>query len=311
MQTVDFYKILGVNHKFSPEELKKKYRLLAKKYHPDANSGSQKSEELFKKISVAYETLRDETKRREYDRKRVQRAQKRSSGPRRNPGAKKQHDYHGYDFSDFQTPRDDGEPFRSQSFDQEYTPDSDAPTRGFDLHLMVNVPFHTIILGGQIPFQYEKYINCVECVGTGSASGSNCPFCDGKRQIVQQVSISVNIPPSIPDQYTLRLELLGGEGKNGAPPGDLLLKVCTEPHPQFKRKGTDVISEVKISSLLAQTGGKLEIETLDSKETVQLEEETLTGEEKRIPGKGAAIQWDKRNRGDFIIRFLVTDIRNE
>ena len=272
MQSVDFYKILGVNHKFSPEELKKKYRLLAKKHHPDANSGSQKSEELFKKISVAYETLKDETKRREYDRKRAQRAQKRSSGSRRNPGTKGQQDYHGYDFSDFQTPRDDGEPFRSKNFDQEYTPDPDAPIRGFDLHLMVEAPFQTVILGGQIPFQYEKYVNCVECLGAGLVSGGKCPFCDGKRQIVQQASITVNIPPGIPDQYTLRLELLGGEGKNGAPPGDLLLKVLTEPHPHFKRKGADVVSEVKISSLLAQSGGKLEVETLDSKETVQLNE---------------------------------------
>ena len=305
MSAVDFYKILGVNHKFTQSELKKKYRILAKKYHPDTNAGSRKSEETFKKISVAYQTLKDEKKRREYDRKRTQRSQKRSSGQQSSTGRKKHQGYHGYDFSDFQTPRDEEDPFRSRNFEDAYTPAPDTPTRGFDLHLMAGVPFETVVLGGSIPFHYEKYVSCVDCEGAGSISGEECPLCNGKRQIVQQSSITVNIPAGVPDQYTLRLNLLGGEGKNGGPPGDLMLKVCTEPHPRFKRKGSDIITEVRVEAQLAQKGGKLEVETLESIEAIQLEEDTLTGEEVRIPGKGAGIQWDKKKRGDLIIKFLV------
>ena len=155
MPALDFYKILGVNKDVTLIELKKKYRILAKKHHPDANKGSKKAEENFKKISVAYETLKDQKKRQEYDRKRAFRASRRKSGPGGSYGSRNKRSGFrrddGYDFSDFQSPRDE-EFFRSNTGPEDLTPDPNAPTRGFDLHLMVNVPFVTVVLGGKIKY---------------------------------------------------------------------------------------------------------------------------------------------------------------
>ncbi|MBT5632394.1 MAG: J domain-containing protein, partial [Nitrospina sp.] len=106
------------------------------------------------------------------------------------------------------------------------------------------------------------------------------------------------------DQYTLAFIKEGGAGRNGGPPGELFLKVCTQPHPKFKRVKNDIIQEVFISANLAEEGGPLEVETLNGKTTIQVEEETLVGEELRVPGEGAAISWGKK-RGDLIIKFNI------
>ena len=133
-----------------------------------------------------------------------------------------------------------------------------------------------------------------------------CRHCDGKKQVVEQVTVEIKIPPGVADQYTLRNEHMGGEGKNGGPPGDLYVKTNTLPEPGFKRVKTNIYSHVPITSALAEHGGPLEVKTLDSTLTIQVEEGTLTGEEHRISGEGAAILWGKK-RGDLIIKFIIED----
>lgn len=172
---------------------------------------------------------------------------------------------------------------------------------------MIDVPLVTAALGGKLPLSYEKYVNCRDCRGVGTADGLDCPACKGRGQTVDPLSLDIDIPPGIMDQYTLRLENRGAEGRNGGPPGDLLVKICIQPHLNFKRVKTDIYSEVAISPKLAEEGGPLEVQTLDSVKTIQVEEGTLTGEDYRIRGAGASVPWGKK-RGDFIVKFAIADL---
>jgi molecular chaperone DnaJ len=310
MVAKNYYKVLGVKGNFTPDELKKKYRDLAKKYHPDANKGSKKAEEYFKVVSLAYDTLKDKKKRRDYDLKqdyasRTERTSPGSSPRGGNQSSSKDGFRNPYGFRSSQRQRPE-DPFTNPFTTEEQAFDPNMPVRGLDLHFMIDVPFRTVVLGGPMKYSYEKYVNCDNCSGTGSSAGEECSVCDGKRQVVIQTSIEVKIPPGVADQKSIRIEGKGGEGKNGGPPGDLILKIQTKKHPTFKRDKENIYAEVKINAKLAQTGGEIEVETLDSVKKIYLEEDTLTGEEYRISGLGAAIQWGKK-RGDFIVKFLVVN----
>lgn len=302
----DYYKILGVAKNAKPSDIKKSYRERAKVFHPDVNKGSKKSENQFKVLSEAYNILSNAKKRKEYDRKRSQKgaSRRRSYKGSGSPGA----DRWGYGFGNYESQgqaRQEG-PFRQTAAEDPQPHNPNAPTRGFDLQFMVDVEFVTVALGGTIHYSYEKYVRCDNCDGSGEYEEKTCNECQGKRQIVQEARLDVKIPPGVADQYVLRLQDEGGEGINGGPPGDLFLKICTMPHPVFKRKKSDVYAEIPISPKLAERGGKLDIQTLDALKTIEVEECTLTGEELRIPGKGAAILWGKK-RGDLILKFVIMD----
>lgn len=293
MKDKDYYKILGVDKSARVDEIKKRYRELAKKHHPDANKGSKKSEELFKTISQAYETLKDKKKRKAYDQRFNSdhtQHKRRGEDPYREP---------------FRQGQDRSGPY-GQSRTREEAPRADTPTRGFDLQFIIDVPLVIVALGGKVPYAYDKYINCPDCLGAGINAGKKCPACLGKKQVVTPVTLDVEIPAGVADQFTLRLENLGCEGKNGGPPGDLMLKINTLAHPRFKRVRDDVFAKVNISPKLAKEGGTQEIETLDAVRTIPVEEGTLTGEEYRLPGEGA-VSLCANKRGDFIIKFFITE----
>jgi molecular chaperone DnaJ len=301
----DYYKILGISKDAKPSEIKKSYRERAKIFHPDANKGSKKSENQFKVLSEAYGVLSDTKKRKEYDRKRSQKGPSRSSSKGWGSSGP---DRWGYGFGNQETKdqKQQGSPFGQTAAEDPQPHDPDAPTRGFDLQFMVDVDFVIVALGGVISYKYEKYVRCEDCKGTGETEEKICRECEGKRQIVKETDLSVKIPPGVADQYILRLQNEGGEGINDGPPGDLFLKICTMPHPIFKRKKNDVYMEVLIPQELAETGGSLDVEMLDTVKTIEVEECTLTGEELRIPKNGAAILWGKK-RGDLIIKFAILD----
>ena len=302
----DYYKILGVAKDAKPSEIKKSYRERAKIFHPDTNKGSKKSENQFKVLSEAYSVLSNAKKRKEYDR---QRSAKPSSRTSTSQGwGTSGSDRWGYGFGnqESQGRTRQERPFGQTAAEDPQPRDPNAPTSGFDLQFMVDADFVTVALGGTIPYNYEKYVCCESCKGTGETRKKTCEECGGKRQIVKTVSLNVKIPPGVADQYVLRLQNEGGEGINGGPPGDLFLKICTKPHPVFKRKKNDIYMEVQIPPELAENGGSLDIKTLDAVKTIEVEECTLTGEELRIPKNGAAILWGKK-RGDLIIKFAILD----
>ena len=296
----DYYKILGVTAKTPKNELKKKYRELAKKYHPDSNEGSKEAEDKFKIVSEAYETLSDSKKRKEYDRQRNYRKQSRSR-PSSQPNWTQQPPG-GYGNRSSENEQSYQEPFSAEP----EPVDPDMPTSGFDLQFIIDVPLPTVALGGTIPFIYEKYVKCQDCDGTGIENSSECLTCQGKQLVVRSVTLNVKIPPGVADQYTLAIIKEGGEGKNGGPPGELFLKVNTQPHPHFKRIKNDIISRVTIPKNLADEGGSFEVNTLNGAKIIEVEEGTLVGEELRIRGEGAAINWGKK-RGDLIIKFDIKD----
>jgi molecular chaperone DnaJ len=297
--TRNYYKILGITQKTSKADIKKRYRELARKYHPDTNSGSKTAEDKFKIVAEAYEILSDAKKRKEYDRQ--QSYQKRT--PRRPTG---QPNWNSPPGGFGKGPRDSQKGYE-EPFAQEPEPvDPDMPTSGFDLQFMVDVPLPVAALGGTIPYSYEKYVRCEECEGTGAKGSDECSECQGKQLIVRSVTLDVKIPPGVADNYTLAFIKEGGEGRNGGPPGDLFLRVCIQPNPKFKRVKNDIIHEVTISSRLAEEGGPLEVETLDATTIIQVEEETLVGEELRVPGEGSCISWGKK-RGDLIIKFNIEE----
>ena len=168
MSQRDYYKILGVAKDARPSDIKKSYRERAKIFHPDANSGSKKSENQFKVLSEAYSILSDAKKRKEYDRKRSQKggSRRRSSRGWNSPGA----DRWGYGFGDYESQgqaRQEG-PFRQTAAEDPQPHDPNAPTRGFDLQFMADVEFVTVALGGTVPYSYEKYVRCENCDGSGT-----------------------------------------------------------------------------------------------------------------------------------------------
>ena len=296
----DYYKILGVTAKTPKNELKKKYRELAKKYHPDSNEGSKEAEDKFKIVSEAYEILSDSKKRKEYDRQRNYRKQSRSR-PSSQPNWA-QEPPGGFGHRPGENEQSYQEPFAAEP----EPVDPDMPTSGFDLQFIIDVPLPTVALGGTIPFTYEKYVKCQDCDGTGIQNTNECLTCQGKQLVVRSVTLNVKIPAGVADQYTLAIIKEGGEGKNGGPPGELFLKVNTQPHPHFKRIKNDIISRVTITKNLADEGGSFEVKTLNGTKIIEVEEGTLVGEELRIRGEGAAINWGKK-RGDLIIKFDIKD----
>lgn len=301
----DYYKILGVAKSIKMTDLKKAYRDLAKKHHPDANKGSKKAEENFKKISEAYTVLSDAKKRKQYDRMRADRAR-----PQQRSGSPGSRNWNAEDYARQYTrqgPRDDFRGSQNRSgFEEDPQIDPDFPSQGFDLQFLIDVPFKVAALGGTLPFAYEKYVTCSECSGSGmNADQDPCPECRGTQRVVEAVSMQATIPHGVADNYTLRIPAAGAAGRNGGPPGDLLLKVSIEPHPQFRRVKLDVHADITIPQELAEKGGPLDVETLEGIQTIQVEEDTLTGEEHRIPGAGWRERASKTKRGDFVVKFHI------
>ena len=299
----DYYKILGIPANTPKKDIKKKYRELAKKYHPDTNQGSKEAEDKFKIVSEAYEVLSNALKRKEYDRQRSYKTQSRAQPSRGRPAWDREPPG-GFGR---RPPPGGNEEYYQEPFAAEPEPvDPNMPTSGFDLQFIIDVPLPIVALGGVIPYSYEKYVKCQDCDGTGMQGDDECPVCQGKQLIVRSVTLNVKIPPGVANQYTLAIIKEGGEGKNGGPPGELFLKINTLPHPKFKRIKNDIISEVIISRKLADEGGTLIAETLNGSKTIQVEEGTLIGEELLIPGEGAAISWGKK-RGALIIKFNIEE----
>jgi len=318
MAQKDYYGVLGLKRGASEAEIKKAFRRLARKYHPDVNPGNKQAEAKFKEIAEAYEVLGDPQNRAQYDQMGDQAFREFFAGRRAEAAG-----YGGYrssfrdmDFSDlFGDLFGEREVFRSR-----------GPTRGEDYVYQLEIGFMDAIRGTSthIHLRKEEFcpickgsgadpsgksVTCQQCGGSGMLEISRegtvlrqvCPRCDGEGRISEtpckscggngraskEETISVKIPPGVDDGSKLRIAGKGGQGIDGGPPGDLYVQIRIRPHPEFTRKGDDIYSRVEISVPEAVLGDKVRVPTVDGMVNMTIPPGTQNGQKLRLKGRGA------------------------
>jgi molecular chaperone DnaJ len=330
----DYYKVLGVDKKASQEEIKKAYRKLARKYHPDANK-EPGAEDRFKQISEAYDTLSDPDKRKRYDRGgSIFGGGNPFGGAGGAPGGATAADFGG--FSDilsgiFNTTAGRGARTRP------------AAERGRDLETTVSLSFEQAVQGAQIPVSVATHAACPTCRGTGAQPGTSptvCPVCQGRGvesegqglfsitrpchrcggsgTIIEHPcetchgegrtrelkKYKVNIPPGVKEGSRIRLPGKGEAGLRGGPPGDLYVVCRVEESPIFRRKGENFEVEVPITVTEAIRGADVEVPTLHGTKKLRVPGGTKSGTIQRLRGEGPPAL-GARGRGDIHYRFVI------
>jgi curved DNA-binding protein len=283
MATKDYYNVLGVGKNASDEELKRAYRKLAMKHHPDRNPNKKEAEERFKEINEAYAVLSDKEKRKQYDTFGAEGFRQRFT----------QEDiFRGFDFDEILSGLFGGRGKRESRY---------GGRGGFDFG---------DFFGGQSPYQnmgrmpqkgedvlYELTISLEE-----AASGGEKRISYRKNGKVEEVS--VRIPPGIVPGKKLRLAGKGMEGRNGGPPGDLYLKIAIKEHPTFSREGDDLVVEKEINFSEAVLGTTVEVPTLEGKKRVKIPGGTQSHTKMRLKGLGIP-HFRGEGRGDEYVKVIV------
>ncbi len=328
----DYYKILDVPRNAAEAEIKKAYRRLAMKYHPDRNPDDAEAEGRFKEAKEAYEVLTDSQKRAAYDQYGHAGVEAAAAGARgRGSGAADAFsDIFGDVFGDiFGTARRSGG--RAQVF------------RGADLRYELELDLPQAVFGHTIEIEVPKLVECEVCHGTGAAKGSSpitcdtcggvgqvrisqgffqlqqtCPKCRGGGTIVRNPcdgcfgqgrvrrtrKLSVKIPPGVDSGDRIRLAGEGEAGRNGGPPGDLYVETHVREHPIFERDGEHLSCEVPVSFATAVLGGTVEVPTLDGNIALKIPAETQSGRVFRLRDKGVK-PVRGGSRGDLFCRVVV------
>ena len=339
-QKRDYYEVLGVSKGASDEEIKKAYRKLAKKYHPDMNPGDKEAESRFKEGNEAYEILSNKEKRARYD-------QFGHAGVDPNYGAGGggfTGDFGDIDLGDLFGSFFGG--FGGGGFGSS-AGRRNGPQKGESLRASLTITFEEAAFGcekeinlnrteecdachgsgcesgttaeicpdcrgtgtvriqrGAGGFAFTSTAPCSKCRGTGKIIHSPCKACGGAGSVRKQKRIAVTIPAGIDDGQAVSLRGQGNAGKNGGPAGDLIVGVHIQPHPQFQRDGTTVLYEQPISFYQAAMGAELEIPTIDGKVKYNLPAGTQTGTTFRLRGKGIP-ELRGRGRGDQYVTVRV------
>ncbi|HEX4205748.1 MAG TPA: J domain-containing protein [Ktedonobacteraceae bacterium] len=297
MDYKDYYKILGIAKGASAEEIKKSFRKLARKYHPDVNPGDAKAEEKFKEINEAYEVLSDTTKRQKYDTLGPN-WQEQYSNPFAGAGRRTTYQYEGQ-----------GSPF---GFDTSGSGFSDffetlfgnrgmggmgntagAATRnmrrraGDNIEQPVEVTFQEAYAGGMRTFNIQSTEVCPKCHGTGEQGGRPCPTCAGQGSLPRNKRIQVKIPAGVDNGSKIRVAGEGQPGLGGGPRGDLLLVIVVRPDATFERKGDDLYTNVDVNLVTAMLGGQVGVPTPDNKKLMlTIPAETQNDRIFRLTNKG-------------------------
>ena len=332
----DYYEVLGVDKNASEDEIKRAYKKLARKYHPDMNPGDKEAEEKFKEINEANEVLSDPEKKASYD-------QFGFAGTDPNYGAGQGGGFGGgFDFGDL------GDIFGSffGGFGGQQQR-RNGPQRGESIRVSVSLSFTEAAFGCEKELTVERMEQCTTCKGSGCAPGttpevcpdchgtgtvqvrrqtpmgvfatsSPCTRCGGKGRIIHQPckdcrgtgtvrkrkTIQATIPAGIDNGQTISIRGQGHAGKNGGPAGDLLITVMVQPHELFRREGNDVFCEAPITFSQAVLGATLEIPTIDGQVKYDIPEGTQTGTVFRLRGKGIPVL-NGRGRGDQYVTVNV------
>lgn len=343
-QKRDYYEVLGVSRGASEDEIKKAYKKMARKYHPDLNPGDKTAEEKFKEVNEAYEVLSDADKKARYD-------QYGHAGVDPNFGAGGFGG--GFDGSfDFGDLGDIFGSFFGGGFGGGRRTNPNAPQRGESIRMSIAISFEEAAFGCEKAVTVERYETCDTCHGNGCAPGTSpevcpdchgtgtvqvrrqtpmgvfatsspCPKCGGKGRIVHQPckdcrgsgmvrkkkTIQASIPAGIDNGQTISIRGQGNAGKNGGPAGDLLITITVRPHELFRREGTSVLCEAPITFTQAVLGAELEIPTIDGKVKYTLPEGTQSGTTFRLKGKGIP-SINGRGRGDQYVTVYIETPKN-
>jgi molecular chaperone DnaJ len=314
MAKQDYYQVLGLQKNASEEEIKKAYRRLAMKYHPDRNPDNKEAEEKFKEAKEAYEVLSDAQKRAAYDQFGHAGVDPSMGGGQGGAGFGGGFDVGDIFESIFGGTRQGGggggqnNVYRGSDLLYELTLNLEEAVKGTEVKIRIPTkstchtcngtgakagtkPSRCTRCGGSGYIRvrrgfFEMQQTCPSCNGTGTVIADPCNTCHGAKRIDEHRTLSVKVPAGVDDGNRIRLTGEGEAGLNGGPHGDLYVQIHTRPHPIFTRDGNDLHCEVPISITTASLGGELEAPTLDGRVLLKIPAETQTGKLFRIRGKG-------------------------
>lgn len=336
-QKRDYYEVLGISKTADDAEIKKAYRVLAKKYHPDMNPGDAEAEKKFKEASEAYAVLSDPEKRRQYDQ--FGHAAFEGGGA----GGFGGFDFNSADFGDIF-----GDIFGDFFGGGRRRGANNGPMKGANIRTSVRITFEEAVFGvskeieltlkdecatchgtgakpgtspetctkcggkGQVVFTQQSFFgtvrnvqSCPECNGTGKVIKEKCPDCHGTGYIANRKKIQVSIPAGIDNGQSVRIRDKGEPGTNGGPRGDLLVEVIVARHPIFQRQDYNIFSTVPISFAVAALGGDVVVDTVDGKVIYEVKPGTQTDTKVRLKGKGVPSLRNKEVRGDHYVTLVV------
>ena len=336
----DYYEVLGVSKDADEDTLKKAYRKLAKKYHPDANPGDKEAEAKFKEASEAYSVLSDPQKRQQYD-------QCGHAAFEQGGGAGYGGGFGGFDFNG----GDMGDIFCDifgDIFGGGRSRSRSGPMKGANVRTAVRITFEEAVFGcekeieinykevcsncngtgakpgtspqtctkcngkGKIMYTQQSFFGqvqnvqtCPECNGTGKVIKEKCPNCYGTGYKTVRKKFKVSIPAGIDNGQCIRMAGGGEPGTNGGERGDLLVEAVVSQHPIFKRQDTSIYSTVPISFAKAALGGPIRIKTVDGEVEYEVKPGTQTDTKVRLKGKGVPSLRNRNVRGDHYVTLVV------
>ncbi len=331
----DYYEILGVPKNASQEEIKKAYRRLARKYHPDLNPGNKEAEQRFKEINEAYSVLGDPKKRAEYDRMGHQAF---------TSSYNFEEAFRDFDFRDL---FDFGFGDVFSDFFGGRTTFKETLHKGADLVTRVTLTLEEAFSGTTRPITVTHHVPCSRCGGrgaerlqscsrcggtgrvstrkaffsisqtcpvcggTGQQATNPCPDCHGSGTVLKTDTVKVRIPPGVDSGSRVRVKGMGEAGRGG-PPGDLYIEIEILPHPLFRREGSDIYVEVPITVPEATLGAKIEVPTIDGVAMMKIPPGTQSGQKFRLKGKGF-VKPGGTERGDqyVIVKVVVPEAVTE
>jgi molecular chaperone DnaJ len=329
---MDFYVILGLNRSATLAEVKRAYKRLARRYHPDINPGDRRAAAQFHDIAEAFETLSDPDRRRRYDLTGM--AADAAAAP-----AAPTYGFEGFDFSVAVSGSEAptfGDLFADVFADRE-TRRTARTVRGVDLHQTIELSFDAAIRGGQrivdvtrqercrrcggagtLPVADTRCVQCrgsgiiksarghmvfskpcAQCGGSGRQAQTRCPACDGQQVEVRTESLTINVPPGLADGARIRVPAKGHAGRNGGEHGDLYIAVRVQPHPLFRRDGDDLHVTVPLAVHEAALGAKIEVPTPEGAARLRVPPGTQAGQRFRLHERGVVSRGGRR--GDLVV----------
>ncbi|MDD3447420.1 MAG: molecular chaperone DnaJ [Gammaproteobacteria bacterium] len=331
MSKRDYYEVLGVAKNASEAELKKAYRRMAMKHHPDRNTGDKEAENKFKEAKEAYEVLSDARKRAAYDQfghAGVDSGAGMGGGGFRGGGGFSDifEDIFGDVFGGGGGGRGGSRAYRGADLRYDLELSLEEAVQGTTVKIRIPVHVECGACGGsgarkgsepticttcggagQVRIQqgfFSVQQACPHCRGTGRVISDPCPECRGRGRVQEQKTLSVKVPAGVDSGDRIRLSSEGEAGENGGPPGDLYVQIRVREHPIFVRDGADLYCEVPISFVTAALGGELEVPTLNGRVKLKVPAETQTGKLFRIRGKGVR-PVRGNGEGDLLCRVVV------